>query len=264
MAGIRLRGLTKTYRLKEREIQALGETSLDLAEGGLTVVVGRSGSGKTTLLRLLCGLEAPDRGEVMFTKNGHPIPRQEVRVGIVFQEPRLMPWLTLEQNLGLALYRQKDQAAVRERVKATLDMLGLSAFSEALPARISGGMAQRAALGRTLCQDPDVILMDEPFGSLDALTRRRLQNELIDIFRQGRKTILFVTHDVDEAVLLGTSILVMDQGRVTVRRETPLPYPRDPRSRDFFTARQDILDAIFEHDPSETFNPPEVCPDARP
>jgi sulfonate transport system ATP-binding protein len=160
------------------------------------------------------------------------------------EAPRLMPWLTVEQNMTFSLARQTSKAHFRKTVDAYLDLLGLTDFRNVYPSQISAGMAQRVALGRTLCFDPDIILMDEPFGALDAF-RRSLQEELVRIFLSERKTILFVTHDVDEAVFLGQRVLVMDQGRLAQETGVNLLYPRDPLSKEFYVLREEILGFFF-------------------
>lgn len=156
-----------------------------------------------------------------------------------------MPWLTVRQNMAFGLTGKMARARVRQVVDRYLGLLGLTDFQDAYPRQISGGMAQRTALGRTLCLDPEIILMDEPFGALDAFTRRNLQQELIAVFRSQNKTIIFVTHDVDEAVLLGQRVLVMDKGAVLRDLAVSLPYPRDAMGRDFYLLREDILRTIL-------------------
>jgi sulfonate transport system ATP-binding protein len=205
MSRVDVAGIFKSYSLGGRELEVLSDISFSLEDHTFATIVGKSGCGKTTLLRILCGLEPASGGCVRLAGNsGHEgLPK----VSIVFQEPRLMPWLTVEQNMAFSLARQSDKTQVRKTVDIHLNLLGLTDFKNAYPSQISGGMAQRVALGRTLCFDPDIILMDEPFGALDAFTRRNLQKELVRIFLSQRKTILFVTHDVDEAVFLGNECL---------------------------------------------------------
>lgn len=239
MSRVEVTDLCKSYTLGGRELEVLRDICFTLEDHSFVTIVGKSGCGKTTLLRIMCGLESASGGKariVHCSGNGF-IPK----VSIVFQEPRLMPWLTLEQNMAFSLFRESDKAHARETVAHFLDLLGLTDFKNAYPSQISGGMAQRAALGRTLCFNPDVILMDEPFGALDAFTRRNLQKELINIFQSQRKTILFVTHDVDEAIFLGQQVLVMDQGRLINKIKVNLEYPRDPLSKDCYALREEIL-----------------------
>lgn len=242
MSGLEIHGLSKSYRINGKEIPAVADLDLHVKNGTFLSVVGKSGCGKTTLLRLICGLEKPDNGTIHFTGEDN----RKKRVSIVFQEPRLMPWLTVRQNMAFALVMEKKRKETDSIIDNFLEMLGLQDFQHAYPGQISGGMAQRTALGRTLCFNPDIILMDEPFGALDAFTRRNLQEELVEIFLKQKKTVVFVTHDVDEAVLLSQGILIMDRGRVIREMDIHKPYPRNALDKDFVVAREKILSAILE------------------
>jgi sulfonate transport system ATP-binding protein len=253
MAGVEVTKLTKCYRIGNHEFAALADIDLTLADGSFTTIVGRSGCGKTTLLRLLCGLETPTSGRIAFTARDDAPGTLQGRVGIVFQEPRLMPWLTVAQNIAFSQLDHPNREALRESVVRILRMLGLERFRNAYPAQISGGMAQRVALGRTLCYDPDLILMDEPFGALDFFTRKRLQNEIIDLFLSEGKTCLLVTHDVEEAIYLGQQVIVLDAGRLVQRIVVGLPYRRKRSSASFLEIQETILGAIHEPgDPAGT------------
>jgi len=244
MSRVEVSDLLKTYFLRGRPIDALQEMTFVLEDSSFVAVVGKSGCGKTTLLRIICGLEQMTRGSVRFIR--HPGGEENSpKVSIVFQEPRLMPWLTVEQNLAFSLVKESDRIRVKDTVDSYLNLLGLKLFRDAYPSQISGGMAQRVALGRTLCFDPDVVLMDEPFGALDAFTRRHLQRELVNLFMSQRKTILFVTHDVDEAIFLGQRVLVMDQGRLVKEVSVDLPYPRNPLSRECYFLREEVMSFFF-------------------
>ncbi len=245
MAGVTVKDLSKKYHINGRIIEALSGVNLSIGDGSFITVVGRSGCGKTTLLRILCGLEEKTAGEIVFNCNGG-YSGEKIKAGIVFQEPRLMPWLTVEQNMAFSLMKNDDRHLVKTRVYEHLDMLGLTAFKDAYPSQISGGMAQRVALGRTLCYDPDLILMDEPLGALDAFNRRKLQNELVEIFLKSGKTIVFVTHDVDEAVYMGQKVVVMDKGKVMDETLIDMPYPRQVTSKEFFEMREEILCTILK------------------
>jgi sulfonate transport system ATP-binding protein len=236
-AAVTIRKLKKTYEIKGKKFEALKGIDLDIEGGSFVTVVGKSGCGKTTLLRILCGLEEKTAGDLGLDPS---------KASIVFQEPRLMPWLTVRQNMGFPLIRSGDSQEAERTVDRCLDMLGLQGFSDAYPSQISGGMAQRVALGRTLCYDPELILMDEPLGALDAFNRRKLQNDLVDIFLRYRKTIVFVTHDVEEAIYLGQKIVVMDEGKVLKELPVDMAYPRDAKSREFFGLREEILSLILD------------------
>ena len=230
---LNLNGLSKTYNGKV----ALAPATLTFAGHSFTCIVGKSGCGKTTLLRLVAGLETPTAGTISLTGT-------EQRIGIVFQEPRLMPWLTVEENLAFPLTGRLEREEIRARVEPLLELLGLEGFRQALPRQISGGMAQRVALGRTLAHDPEVVLLDEPFGSLDYFTRRALQGEIGELHRRTGKTFLLVTHDVDEALALGDPVVVLRQGRLADRVEVPFPRPRDVDDPVYVPLRRSVLGAI--------------------
>jgi len=244
MSRVEVSDLHKTYVLRGREFDALCGVNFSLEDSSFVTVVGKSGCGKTTLLRIICGLEQITRGSFRFIPNPGAEARPP-RVSIVFQEPRLMPWLTVEQNLAFSLFKEADRTRLTQTVQSYLELLGLKDFRDAYPSQISGGMAQRVSLGRTLCFDPDIILMDEPFGALDAFTRRHLQREIVNLFLSQGKTILFVTHDVDEAIFLGQRVLVMDQGRLVKEVAVDLSYPRDPLSRECYALREEIMSFFF-------------------
>ena len=234
---LELRGLGKRYTVRDREVVALADVDLALSPGSFTVVVGRSGCGKSTLLRLLAGLVAPTTGEISHT-------RRRPTVGCVFQEPRLMPWLTVAGNVGFGLVGKVAKAEIAARVEAALALVGLADFRHAYPDQLSGGMASRVGLARALVLEPELLLLDEPFAALDAFTRRGLQGELTDIWLARRPTVVFVTHDVEEAVLLADQVVHMDGGRIIGRRPVPLPRPRDATDRELVALRRAILDDL--------------------
>ncbi len=237
MTALVLKGLCKEYTLRGERLAALAGVDLAVAKGSFVAIVGKSGCGKTTLLRIIGGLESQSAGEVIFAAGG-------MKVGMVFQEPRLMPWLTVEQNMALAIARTAGRDTVRQTVEHYLEVLGLSRFKNAYPSQISGGMAQRVALGRALGYNSDIILMDEPLSALDAFTRRNLQEELVRIFQTYNKTILFVTHDVDEALIMGQQVIVMENGRIIRELAVPFPYPRSVAGEAFFRLRENLLASI--------------------
>ena len=237
MNKIRIEKLLKSYQVEERTITALNNISLDLEVGELTVLLGPSGCGKTTLLRILAGLEQPTCGEVKIPSG---VDGASLKFGVVFQEPRLMPWLTVAENISFGSELPGDSAQVQE----ILCLLGLEGFSKAYPRQLSGGMAQRAALGRTLFQNPDVILMDEPFAALDYLTRTNLQDELLELFIRQKKTILFVTHDVEEAAYLAQRVLVMRKGEWVLDEKLEGEYPRERHDPMLAGIRQKLLTVL--------------------
>ena len=242
MAGVKLRHLSKQFVLGNRSLDAVQNVSATIDPGSLTVIVGKSGCGKTTLLRLLGGLEEKTAGEIHWTDiafhQGSP------KIGFVFQEPRLMPWLTVFENMAFSLDKALPATEIAAIVTPTLQLLGLEGFRDAYPSQLSGGMAQRVALGRTLCYDPDLILMDEPFGALDYFTRKKLQREMVDLFMTQKKTLVFVTHDVTEAIYLGQKILVMEAGAIVREIPVEMLYPRDAATKGFLQVQQEILDSL--------------------
>lgn len=246
MAGVEIAGLSKRYLIGNRQLFALEEINLALEHGSFTAVVGKSGCGKTTLLRLLSGLEEKTDGQITFTFDSNQDSAAARRVGIVFQEPRLMPWLTVKENIGFSLLKEKKQTSNEDVLAKYLQLLGLEPFKDAYPAQISGGMAQRVALGRALCYDPGLILMDEPFGALDYFTRKNLQNEMVNLFLSQKKTFVFVTHDVEEAVYLSQKVVVLNAGRMSGEFIVDLPYPRQTTSPQFLAVREQIYNAIME------------------
>jgi len=234
MAFISLRGVRKTYR----DFLAVSDATFDVAAGELVALVGPSGCGKTTLLKILAGLHEHDEGRVSIG-DGNFDPARDV--GMVFQQPLLLKWRRVLENVLLpAEILGLPMAAARERARGLLHMVGLGGFAEKYPYELSGGMQQRAAIARALVHDPKLVLMDEPFGALDALTRDRMNLELLRIWRESRKTILFVTHGITEAVFLGTRVIVLTAGpaRMAANIEVSLPQPRtlDLRTHEEFGA----------------------------
>lgn len=258
MTAIRIDEVHRTYRLGSRSVEALRGVTLDIPESAFVAIVGYSGCGKTTLLRLAAGLEPPDRGRVVLTDAaGSPVARP--RIGFVFQEHRLLPWMTVRDNARLALRHLPDGLRDPARVDEVLANVGLAAFADAYPHQLSGGMAHRAALARALCRDPEILLMDEPFGSLDALTRFQLQRDLAGLWRSRQMTVLFVTHDVAEAVLLADLVVVMAKGRIVRTLPIPLRRPRTPDLPAFQTLAGAVRDTVFGTPESSAME----IPDAR-
>jgi NitT/TauT family transport system ATP-binding protein len=226
-------GVSKRYASKRGEVQALTDTDLVLEPGRFITIVGPSGCGKSTLLMILAGLLTPTTGAVHY--DGKRIAGPQREVGVVFQTPALLPWLTVRQNAALPgrLGRQGERTPRRdrrERASELLRMVGLSGFEDRYPTELSGGMQQRAAIARSLLLDPPVLLMDEPFGALDALTRERMNQWLADIWQEQQKAVALVTHSIDEAVYLADEIVVMSPrpGRIVERVTVDLPRPRVP------------------------------------
>ncbi|MEZ2410327.1 ABC transporter ATP-binding protein [Bosea sp. RCC_152_1] len=239
-----IRQLSKTFQVDGSPLKVLADVDLTIEEGSFVTIVGASGCGKSTLLRIVAGLETA-QGEALH--DGRRIEGPSLSRGLVFQEPRLFPWLSVEDNVALGLENAPiDADAKRRSVADHLALVGLSAFAKALPRQLSGGMAQRVAIARGLVNRPGVLLLDEPFGALDALTRAHLQEELQRIWAKERITAVLVTHDVDEAVLLGDRVVVMAPrpGRIFRTFDIDLPRLRDRRSDAFSRIRNEVLDAL--------------------
>ncbi|MDF0530157.1 ABC transporter ATP-binding protein [Tsukamurella sp. 8F] len=250
-----LNGASKTYETASGPTIALQATDLVIEPGEFVCIVGPSGCGKTTLLQLLAGFLAPTDGVVEV--GGKPVKGPAAERGVVFQAPTLYPWLTVRGNVEFGpKVRGVAKAKRRERATEMLDLVGLADFGDKRPYELSGGMQQRAQIARVLAGDPAIVLMDEPYGALDALTRERLQVDLLKIWRRAGKTIVFITHSVEEAVFLGTRVLVMSArpGRVIVDRRIDLPGDtedgvRDPSvlaTTEFTELKAELAQAIYE------------------
>jgi sulfonate transport system ATP-binding protein len=241
---IQATGIGKRFNANGAEVVALAGVNVDVRPGEFLSIIGGSGCGKSTFLRIVAGLERNDTGTV--TVDGAPIAGPSLERGIMFQDSRLLPWLTVERNVAFALSRvPRDEA--RERVAVALSLVGLAGFEKAYPHQLSGGMAQRAAIARVLVNKPRVLLLDEPFGALDALTKIQMQQELLRIWQAERSTVILVTHDIDEAVFLGDRVAIMSSRPGTVRRfvDVNLPRPRDRSDGAFAAVRKKIYGEFF-------------------
>ncbi|AYG69327.1 MULTISPECIES: ABC transporter ATP-binding protein [unclassified Rhizobium] len=235
-----LRNLGKTYA---NGVRALDGFSLGLAPGEIVAVIGGSGCGKSTLLRLISGLEPPTHGAVEL--NGEPVTKPHPLINLIFQEPRLLPWLSVANNVGFGLAELEGDDR-RQRVEAALEKVGLGKFGGRWPKELSGGQAQRVAIARALVTRPAVLLLDEPFSALDAFTRADLQDHLLDIWSETRPTLVLVTHDIEEALVLADRIVVMRPwpGRVLEEIRIDLPRRRDRASVSFETAKRQLLSLL--------------------
>ena len=240
--------ISHTYPVKGGMLSAVEDVSLELTRESFVCLIGPSGCGKSTLLRILSGLLRPRAGRVQL--EDQPITRPQRRLGLVFQQANLMPWRTVRGNLALPLQLAGMPARqVRTRTDAMLELIGLQSFAGTYPSALSGGMAQRVAIGRALIHDPEVLLLDEPFGSLDALTRERMSEELLRLWNERRKTVLMVTHSIPEAVLLADRVIVFSPrpGRLVGDVAVPLPRPRSLqllRDPNFLALTEQLRQAI--------------------
>jgi NitT/TauT family transport system ATP-binding protein len=219
-----IRNLSVVFPDANGGLRALEGISFDVDPREFVCVLGPSGSGKTTLLRILAGLIAPTSGSFMFGQGGQP------STGMVFQQANLLPWRTVVENIKLPLeVKQVDEVSARRQAQEMIELVGLQGFEDSLPRDLSGGMAQRVAIARALIHDPDLLLLDEPFGSLDALTRERMWNELSRIWQRSQKTVIMVTHSINESLFLADRVLVLTQrpGKVKLDLKVDLPRPRN-------------------------------------
>ena len=246
MTRLAFSGVGKTYRTRRGEsIVALDSIGLEVAKGELVCLIGRSGCGKTTLLRIAAGLEAPSAGTVQL--DGLPIVGPNTKIGMVFQEDRLLPWRTVLANVALGLeIAGVPKARRQELAEGALQLVDLAAFGGAYPSELSGGMRQRAAIARAMVNEPEVILMDEPFGALDAQTRGQMQEELLRIRAATGSTVLFVTHSVDESVMLADRVVVLSPrpGRIFREFRVQAPHPRDRATPELAGLRRAVLGAL--------------------
>ena len=237
---LEVRGLTKVFGANGSSVPALDNVNLAIQRGEFVSIVGTSGCGKTTLLRIMAGLENEFDGVVEL--EGKPVAGPGMDKGVVFQDHRLLPWLTVEENIGFGLVG-RPEAERKELVQKYLDLVGLKKFKKAYPGQLSGGMAQRAAIARALVNRPKILLLDEPLGALDALTRLYMQQELEKIWHEEQLTMVMVTHDVEEAIYLSKIVVLMSCRPGRVKRVIPVNLPR-PRNRDhpdFIAIKNELL-----------------------
>ncbi|MDD6044246.1 MAG: ABC transporter ATP-binding protein [Clostridia bacterium] len=241
-----LENVSKSFAKVESDevTHALDNVSVTMESGEFISLVGPSGCGKSTILRLVAGLIVPTLGKV--TVNGKEIEGPSPNRGMVFQRPTLFPWLTVENNIAFSLNVQGKLKGNEDKVQRMIDIIGLEKFRNDYPGQLSGGMAQRVALVRSLINQPEILLLDEPLGALDAFTRMHMQDEILSIWSESKQLALMVTHDVDEAIYMGTRVLVMDAnpGRIIADIKIDESYPRDRSSASFVEYRNDILNKL--------------------
>ncbi|QDG94390.1 ABC transporter ATP-binding protein (plasmid) [Rhizobium sp. NIBRBAC000502774] len=236
---ISVTNVTKNFGEGPGKVRAMEDVTLSIAKGEFVVFLGPSGCGKSTLLRMIAGLDAPSAGAI--SVDGRQVQGRDPSIGMVFQSYTSFPWLSVEDNIAFGLDLAGIGKAVRTpKIEAILERVSLSKFAKAYPSQLSGGMQQRVAIARALAVDPQVLLMDEPFGALDALTRVEMQSFLLDLWEKDKKTVVFVTHDIDEAMLLADRIVVFSPhpGRVAEIIDVHIPHPRtmDQTEREDFTS----------------------------
>lgn len=233
---------------KGQATQALLPVDFDVQENDFVTILGPSGCGKSTMLRIVAGLDHPTSGRVLL--GGQPVEGPGADRGMVFQSYTLFPWLTVEQNIRFGLReRGVPEGAQKERAAYFIAKVGLRGFEQHFPKQLSGGMQQRTAIARALANDPRILLMDEPFGALDAMTRERLQDELLDIWQRTGLTVVFVTHAIEEAIFLADRVVVMTPGPGRIESDNPLslPRPRDVASPEFNDIRRVMSAKLHSH-----------------
>jgi sulfonate transport system ATP-binding protein len=242
---LQIKNLTKHYSLPQGELAVLRGVDLTVQPGEFISIVGASGCGKSTLLRLIGGLEQASEGQILFGKT--LIQKPGLDRGMVFQESRLFPWFTVEENIAFGCRNHLADAEKQKLVQDHIKLVGLLGFEKAYPHQLSGGMQQRTAIARALVSRPQMLLLDEPFGALDALTRIQMQQEILNIWQKEKITVILVTHDIDEAVFLGDRVLVMSNRPGTFKKTLPVPLarPRDRNSQAFLALRKKIYDEFF-------------------
>jgi ABC-type nitrate/sulfonate/bicarbonate transport system ATPase subunit len=239
---VTVRDLSKSFTLNGQRLNVLRDLHLDVLGGEALAIVGPSGCGKTTLLRVLAGLESPDRGHVLI--DGHPVQGVGTERAIIFQEPRLLPWLTVLGNVAFGLQvRGTPRDRAEARARHYIRLVGLAEFEDAFPRQLSGGMAQRVGIARALTVQPEILLLDEPLGALDAMTKLTMQEELSRIWREEKVTMILVTHDLEEAIYLADRVLVLPKAKVAVPRliKVDLARPRDRSDARFVEMRRRLM-----------------------
>ncbi|AGK98496.1 ABC transporter ATP-binding protein [Clostridium pasteurianum] len=240
---LKIKGLNKIFQEKNKKLKVLNDINLIIEEGEFISILGSSGCGKSTLLRIIAGLDTNYKGNVLL--DGEQIKKPSIDKGIVFQDHRLFPWLTIEENIGFGIPdKQKNKD---ELVQEHIELVGLKGFAKSLPSQLSGGMAQRASIARALVNKPKILLLDEPFGALDAMTRINMQEEILRIWKREKVTIILVTHDIEEAAYLGDRVVVLSSrpGKIKSIYKMDIARPRDRVSNDFLSEKRKIYLEFF-------------------
>lgn len=239
---LKIKKVSKTFHGAQGDVKAIDEIDFTVSQGEFVSVIGPSGCGKTTLLRLIAGLEKDYEGDILL--NGKRVEKPGLDRGVIFQDHRLLPWLNIEENLALGLTDDKEQ--IQALTATYLSKVGLDGFGKSYPRQLSGGMSQRASIARALMRHPRILLLDEPLGALDALTRYNMQEELEKIWLNNKTTMIMITHDIEEAVYLSDRIIVLDARPCKVKEvfNIALPHPRDRRSLKFEEYRSNVVAAF--------------------
>lgn len=241
---LNINNANKYFKIGNETINVLSDIKVDVKSGEFVSIVGSSGCGKSTLLKIIVGLENTSSGEIKLGKK--LVTKPSIECGMVFQEARLFPWLTVEKNIGFGI--SKNTTEKKKIIEEHIQLVGLNGFEKALPRQLSGGMQQRVSIARALVNRPKLLLLDEPFGALDALTRINMQNEILRIWRAESNTMILVTHDIDEAIYLGDRVIIMSDRPGTIKRiiNVDIPRPRDRTSLEFVRIRKIVYDEFFK------------------
>lgn len=247
-----LNNLNKSFEVNKEKIDILKDINFQIKKGEFISIVGYSGCGKSTLLKIIAGLLPYEEGTVML--EGNLIEKPDIDRGMVFQDHRLFPWLTIKDNVLLGLKSKNISKKEKEKIALQhLELVKLKGFENAYPNQLSGGMSQRAAIARALVNNPKVLLLDEPFGALDALTRIQMQQEILRIWEEQKTTMIMVTHDIDEAIFLGDKVVIMSRrpGKIENILKVELPRPRDRGSFEFATLKKKVYSYFFKDEEIE-------------
>jgi len=243
--AVEIKNLSKSFKVGSDDLNVLNDINLSVNDGEFLSIIGSSGCGKSTLLRMIVGIDRNFSGSIL--SYGNPVIGTGVDRGMVFQESRLFPWLTVEKNILFGISKKLSNSEKKELVRVQLELVGLSNFAKAYPSQLSGGMKQRISIARALINKPKLLLLDEPFGALDAMTRINMQQEILKIWEKEKTTMILVTHDIDEAIYLGNRVVVLSSrpGRIKEIVPVELTRPRDRSSHDFTKVKREIYNEFF-------------------
>jgi sulfonate transport system ATP-binding protein len=245
--GLEIKHIKQDFIINNNKLEVLKDVNLDIKDGEVISIVGPSGCGKSTLLKIIIGLNQATGGEIIL--DGKKLTKPTAKeVGIIFQESRLFPWSTVEKNVGFGISEKLDKEERKKKIQHHIDLVGLNGFEKALPGQLSGGMQQRVSIARSLINRPRVLLLDEPFGALDAFTKITMQQELLRIWEKEKMTLIVVTHDIDEAIFLADRVVVMSGNQGEIKKIVPIEISRerDRTSSDFIYYRNEIFKQFYE------------------
>lgn len=248
---VEIQNLYKQFNIDGKQLQVLEDINLVFREEEFISIVGASGCGKSTILKIIAGLETTTQGHALL--DNKEIVAPSINCGMVFQEARLFPWLSVEKNVEFGISRKLSKEQKKETVQKHIDLVGLTGFEKALPKQLSGGMEQRVSIARGLVNNPELLLLDEPFGALDALTKINMQKEVMRIWQAEKKTMILVTHDIDEAIYLSDKVVVLSSrpGKVKAIIPVDIARPRDRSSTEFIRIRKAIFEKLFHEEKYE-------------